>query len=281
MGLQSIANPRPSDGLELPGWPMGPSGSDQAITVATFDPPCQLGGVTMPATRFVSYRRVSTTRQGKSGLGLDSQREAIRSHLAGSPGELLAEFTEIESGRRCDRPELAKALAACRLHRATLVIAKLDRLARNVAFISALMDSGVEFVATDMPAASRLTLHMLAAVAENEARMISERTRGALAAAKRRGTKLGGFKGRCATDADRQRAAAAKTALANSRARDLAETIKAIQAEGVASYSAIATRLNAMKIPTTGNPTGGETSWHRAQVRRVLARLSAIATPAQ
>lgn len=235
----------------------------------------------MPATRFIAYHRVSTARQGRSGLGLDAQREAIRCHLAGSSGELLAEFTEIESGRRSDRPELAKALAACRLHRATLVIAKLDRLARNVAFISALMDSGVEFVATDMPYANRLTVHMLSAVAEFEARAISDRTRAALAAAKRRGTKLGGFRGRIATDADRQRAAAAKTALADRRARDLADTIKAIQSEGVASYSAIATRLNAMKIPTTGNPTGSETSWHRAQVRRVLTRLSAIATPAQ
>ena len=257
------------------------SGSDQAISVATFDPPYQFGAVTMPATRFIAYHRVSTARQGRSGLGLDAQREAIRLHLAVSPGELLAEFTEIESGRRNDRPELAKALAACRLHRATLIIAKLDRLARSVSVVSALMDSGVDFVATDNPAANRLTLHVLAAVAENEARMISERTRVALAAAKRRGTKLGGFKGRCATDADRQRAAAAKTALANSRARDLADTIKAIQSEGVVSYSAIATRLNAMKIPTTGNPTGSDTNWHRAQVRRVLSRLATIATPAQ
>ena len=241
----------------------------------------------MLATRYISYQRVSTARQGRSGLGLDAQREAIRCHLSGAAGELLAEYTEIESGRRSDRPELAKALAACRLHRATLVIAKLDRLARNVAFISALMDSGVEFIATDMPAASRLTLHMLAAVAENEARMISERTKVALAAAKRRGTQLGGFRGRIATDADRQRASAAKTALANARATDLAATIRGLQAEGVTSHRAIAGRLSAMNIPTTGShdkhgrPTGHGGTWTGVQVGRLLGRLADIETRAR
>lgn len=235
----------------------------------------------MPAARFIAYHRVSTLRQGRSGLGLDAQREAIRLHLAGSSGELLAEFTEIESGRRNDRPELAKALAACRLHRGTtLIIAKLDRLARSVSFISNLMESGVEFVACDMPVANRLTVHMIAAVAENEARAISERTKVALAAAKRRGIKLGGFRGRVATDADRQRAAAAKSALADCRARDLADTLKALQSEGVTSYRAIAGRLNAMNIPTTGSSdhsgrlTGHGGSWHGAQVARVLQRLA-------
>ena len=241
----------------------------------------------MPATRYIAYYRVSTARQGRSGLGLDAQREAIRLHLAATGEELLGEHTEVESGRRTDRPELAKALAACRLHRATLVIAKLDRLARNVAFISALMDSGVEFVATDMPAASRLTLHMLAAVAENEARMISERTKVALAAAKRRGTQLGGFRGRAATDADRQRASAAKTALANARASDLAATIRSLQAEGVTSHRAIAGRLTNLNIPTTGSankhgqPTGHGGTWTGVQVGRILARLANIEPPAR
>lgn len=241
----------------------------------------------MSASRYVAYHRVSTARQGRSGLGLDAQREAIRLHLAGTGGELLAERTEVESGRRNDRPELAKALADCRLHRATLLIAKLDRLARNVAFISALMDSGVEFVATDMPAANRLTLHIIAAVAENEARMISDRTKVALAAAKQRGIKLGGFRGRAATDADRQRASAAKTALANARASDLAATIRGLQAEGTTSNRAIAGRLSALNIPTTGShdkhgrPTGRVGTWHAAQVGRVLARLATIETPAR
>ncbi|HTR84805.1 MAG TPA: recombinase family protein [Reyranella sp.] len=239
----------------------------------------------MPATRFVAYYRVSTARQGRSGLGLDAQRDAIRSYLATSSGDLLAEHTEVESGRRGDRPELAKALAACRLHRATLIIAKLDRLARNVAFVSNLMEAGVEFHACDMPVANRLTVHMLAAVAENEARQISERTRAALAQAKRRGVILGGYRGRVATDADRERAAAAKTALADARARDLADTLKALQAEGITSFRAIAKRLNDMSIPTTGSadkhgrPSGHGGAWHGAQVGRLLARLSTIEMP--
>jgi DNA invertase Pin-like site-specific DNA recombinase len=238
----------------------------------------------MPATRLIAYYRVSTARQGRSGLGLDAQRSAIQSYLSGSSDELLAEFTEIESGRRNDRPELTKALAFCRLHRATLIIAKLDRLARNVAFVSNLMEAGVEFFACDMPVANRLTVHMLAAVAEFEARMISERTRVALAAAKRRGVKLGGFRGHYATDADRQRAAAAKTALADARARDLAATFDGLKAEGVTSYRAIAARLNEMAIPTTGSadkhgrPRVNTGAWHGAQVRRLLTRLSTIAT---
>jgi DNA invertase Pin-like site-specific DNA recombinase len=239
----------------------------------------------MSAARYIAYHRVSTARQGRSGLGLDAQREAIRSHLAATSGELLAEFTEIESGRRSDRIELSKALAACRVQRCTLIIAKLDRLSRNVSFVSTLMDSGVDFIACDNPAATRLTLHVLAAVAENEARMISERTRAALAAAKRRGTRLGGFRGRYATDADRQRAAEAKTALANTRALDLASTIRGFQAEGVTSYRAIAARLNALGIPTTGghdkhgHPTGHGGTWYGAQVARIVARLATIETP--
>lgn len=235
----------------------------------------------MLATRYIAYYRVSTARQGRSGLGLDAQRTAVWEHAAGMT-KLLAEFTEIESGRRSDRPELAKALAACRLHRATLIIAKLDRLARNVAFISNLMEAGVEFIACDMPAANRLTVHMLAAVAENEARMISERTRVALAAAKRRGTQLGGFRGRIATDADRQRAAIAKAQLADARARDLADTIQQLQAQGVASHRAIALHLTQLGIPTTGShdrlgrPTGHGGCWTGVQVGRVVARLRSL-----
>src|SRR5215475_2900322 len=141
--------------------------------------------------RIVSYIRVSTARQGESGLGMEAQRGAVEAFAAQHGGAIVASYVEVETGKRSDRPELAKALCVARKAKATLVIAKLDRLARNVAFIANLMDAGVEFLACDQPFASRLTLHILAAVAEDEARRISDRTRAALQAAKARGRKLG------------------------------------------------------------------------------------------
>src|SRR5579863_10226487 len=139
---------------------------------------------------FVAYYRVSTDKQGKSGLGLEAQREAVMRHIGTE--QLAAEFTEVESASKdSNRPQLHAALSECRKRRGVLIIAKLDRLARNVHFISGLMNSDVEFVAVDMPSANRLTIHILAAVAEHERDMISQRTKAALAAAKARGTKLG------------------------------------------------------------------------------------------
>jgi DNA invertase Pin-like site-specific DNA recombinase len=146
----------------------------------------------MIAARFVSYLRVSTAKQGASGLGLEAQREAITAYLNGGCWQLLGEHIEVESGKRADRPALTAALHQCKLTGAVLVIARLDRLSRNVAFLANLMDSGVEFVAVDNPTATRFTLHILAAVAEHEAAMISARTKAALAAARARGVKLGG-----------------------------------------------------------------------------------------
>jgi DNA invertase Pin-like site-specific DNA recombinase len=141
------------------------------------------------AHQFVAYYRVSTDRQGRSGLGLEAQQAAVRGYLSASAP--IAEFIEIESGKRNDRPQLEQALALCRKRKARLVIAKLDRLSRNLAFIATLMDSGVEFVAVDNPHANRLTLHILAAVAEHERHMIADRTKAALQAAKNRGMRLG------------------------------------------------------------------------------------------
>jgi len=140
---------------------------------------------------YVPYYRVSTQRQGASGLGLEAQKFAVENFLNAHRGELLAEFTEVESGKRKTRPQLEAALAMCKREKAILVIAKRDRLARNLHFISGLMESGVDFVAVDNPTANRLTVQILAAVAEDEARRISERTKAALARAKERGTELG------------------------------------------------------------------------------------------
>ena len=144
-----------------------------------------------PARRFVAYYRVSTDRQGRSGLGLEAQQKAVRDYLNGGAWEMTGEFVEVESGKRADRPELARALDTCRKNKAKLVIAKLDRLSRNLAFIATMMESGVEFIAVDNPHATKLTLHILAAVAEHEREVISERTKAALAAAKARGKRLG------------------------------------------------------------------------------------------
>jgi len=150
----------------------------------------------MTSGRFVSYLRVSTDRQGKSGLGLEAQRASVADYLNGGTWELIDEFVEIESGGNAARPKLAEALALCRAHRATLVVAKLDRLARDAHFLLGLEKAGVDFVAADMPHANRLTVGIMAMVAEQERQFISDRTKAALAAAKARGVKLGGFRPR-------------------------------------------------------------------------------------
>jgi DNA invertase Pin-like site-specific DNA recombinase len=184
---------------------------------------------------------------------------------------LVAEVVEIESGKRADRPKLAEALRLCRLHGATLIIAKLDRLARNVAFVSSLMESGVEFVAVDFPQANRLTIHILAAVAEHEAKAISDRTKGALQAAKARGKKLGGRRdGQVLTDDTRAAGRAALAARSNARAQELEPVIAELRAQGVTSLGKIAAALSARDIPTAR----GGAKWSEVQVSRVLARLA-------
>src|SRR5258708_6795822 len=139
----------------------------------------------------VAYYRVSTPKQGRSGLGLEAQQRAVRDHLEKTNRKLIAELVEIESGKNPDRPKLLEALKLCRLTRSKLIVATLDRLARSVAFVSRLMEAGVEFEAADFPQATRSTIHILAAVAEYEARLISERVKAGLAAAKARGVKFG------------------------------------------------------------------------------------------
>jgi DNA invertase Pin-like site-specific DNA recombinase len=217
---------------------------------------------------FVSYVRVSTDSQGASGLGLEAQREAIDRHVRNAGGSVAAEFQEIESGKNNDRPEIARALAACRARHATLIIAKLDRLARNVAFVSGLMESGVEFVAVDNPHANRLTIHILAAVAEHEREMISSRTKAALAAAKARGIKLGNPRLRAGDKTTALAASQAKSRQSRRRARDIAPYIDAARRAGCNSLVELAAALTARGIRTPG---GCET-WTAEQVRRVIAR---------
>ncbi|HEY8614174.1 MAG TPA: recombinase family protein [Roseomonas sp.] len=219
--------------------------------------------------KYVSYLRVSTDRQGKSGLGLEAQREAVRGHMAGGASWLCAEFVEVESGKRNERPQLAKALAACKAHGATLIIARLDRLARNVAFVSNLMESGVEFVACDFPSANRLTVHILAAVAEHEGRMISERTKAALAAAKARGVKMGGHRGKVPTAEHRMASAATRAAKAQERARSLAPVVAELREAGHTSLERLAAAMTERRIATAR----GQERWSPEQVRRLLARI--------
>lgn len=228
--------------------------------------------------KWVAYYRVSTERQGRSGLGLDAQREAVTSYLNGGGWELVGEFTEVESGSRNDRPELEKALRMCELHGATLIIARLDRLSRDACFLLSLQrdlaQRGLRFVAADMPEATELTIGIMAVVAQAERRMISTRTKAALAAAKARGKQLGGFRGYVPSEADRAAAAAAKASRAHRQAELIASTLRELEADGVTSLAAIADALNARGIPT---PRGGERGWSAMQVSRVKKRLERAA----
>jgi DNA invertase Pin-like site-specific DNA recombinase len=212
---------------------------------------------------FIAYLRVSTPRQGESGLGMEAQRAAVETFAAQHDGAIAASFVEVETGKRSDRPELAKALDAARKAKATLLIAKLDRLARNVAFIANLMDAGVEFLACDQPFASRLTLHILAAVAEDEARRISERTKAALQAAKARGRKLGSpIAGRTVAKARAARSAYAAKANATTLA-----VIREVQKSGITSLAGIARTLRARGVKTPA----GRSQWQAVQVSRLLS----------
>jgi len=220
----------------------------------------------------IGYLRVSTKGQGESGLGLEAQRAAVESYVKQAGATLIYCYTEVESGKLADRPELARALAHARRSKATLVVAKLDRLARNVAFLSALMDTTVPFVACDQPQANRLTLHILAAVAEAEALAISQRTKAALAAYKARGGKLGGALPQCrnltaeARVNGAHRAGLAATKAAEEAYSDLLPIVAELRTAGK-SLQAIADQLNA-----EGHTTRRGQPWNPVQVARVLER---------
>jgi DNA invertase Pin-like site-specific DNA recombinase len=218
-------------------------------------------------TKFVGYLRVSTKRQGQSGLGLAAQRECISAYLQSVGGRLCAEFTEIESGKRTDRSDLAKALASARVHGAVLIVAKLDRLARNNAFVANLLESGCEFVAADFPQANRMMLQLMSVIAEYEAKLISDRTRAALAQAAKKGVQIGGYAENCAQIARKGNKASAqvRSQAARQRARDLQPIIAELRSAGCTSLAQIADGLNQRQIPTA---RGSE--WNPAQVYRVM-----------
>lgn len=231
------------------------------------------------AKKLIAYYRVSTQKQGKSGLGLEGQQAAFAEYVRQAGGIQIGEYIEVETGtRKRHRPQLQKAISHAKCCGATLVIAKLDRLARNVHFVSGIMESGIEFVACDNPHANRLTIHILAAVAEDEAVRISERTKAALAAAKRRGQKLGSARpGHWDGNEDRRKAGAHKggkaAAIAHKQAADavyeyLMPLVTEMQGGGK-SLQAIADELNQQGHTTrTGKP------WNRMQVSRVLKRTA-------
>jgi len=216
---------------------------------------------------FVPYFRVSTEGQGRSGLGLEAQQRTVADYVRGVGGETLEPFVEIESGKRKDRPELARALALARRKKATLLVAKLDRLARNTHFITSLQQSGVSFRAADMPQANEFMVQILAAVAEYEARLISERTKAGLASARARGVRLG-------RPENLVRGNHAAARLQASRALAVAvrmqPVVEALRRQGASSANALARHLN-----QRGHVTDRGCCWHPATVARLLRRLDA------
>jgi len=223
--------------------------------------------------KIVAYLRVSTAKQGHSGLGLEAQQAAITGYAQAVGVPVEKTFTEVESGKLNERPELEKALHLAKVTGATLVIAKLDRLSRNARFLLTLMESGVNFIAADMPGANNFTVSIMALVAQQEREAISKRTKEALAAAKVRGTKLGNPNGASAL----RRAAKGNTASlgairgkADSHAKDLEPILAALKAEGVTSLGKIAEALTARGMKT---PRGG--SWHKSSVKNLLKRIDA------
>jgi DNA invertase Pin-like site-specific DNA recombinase len=221
------------------------------------------------AKNFVAYYRVSTQRQGKSGLGLEAQRKMVADYVASVGGALVGEFTEIESGKNhTNRPKLKNALALARKSKAVLIVAKLDRLARNVAFVSALLETpGVEFRAADFPSANRMMIQLLAVFAEYEREQIKIRTKAALAAAKARGVKLGTVENLLQGNSPAPEMNRAKAKAEAERLRPIINTLKA---ESVNTVRGIAAELNRRGYTTE---RGGE--WHPTQVARLLSRLAA------
>ena len=220
----------------------------------------------------VSYFRVSTQKQGRSGLGLQAQQKAVDDYLNGGDWHRLADYTEIESGGNNSRPKLLEAIQLCKASGAVLCVARLDRLARDAAFLMSLKDGGIDFVCADMPEANRLTIGIMALVAEQEREAISTRTKEALAAAKARGVQLGAYRdgvyvGGKGTADTAKNASEARTALFYANAMRRLPMIKRVDPEGTMSLRAIAEALNDLSIPTVS----GRGQWSANSVRRLKA----------
>ena len=215
---------------------------------------------------FVSYIRVSTQKQGQSGLGLEAQVQAVTDYVHTYGGQLVEKFSEVESGAKDDRPELHKALRACRLKGATLLIAKLDRLSRNHRFLVELQDSSVNFICCDMPDANRLTIGLMANIADYERQLISERTKAAMQAAKARGVVLGNPRLSECRNTDPSKATAARVKKSKAYKAEILEVINEMEAEigGYLSAKEIANRLN-----EAGYQTPRGCTWSHTQVLRV------------
>jgi len=226
----------------------------------------------MSQSSIVTYLRVSTQKQGQSGLGLEAQRKAVEDYLNGGDWNILEELVEVESGKNSKRPKLLEAIELCKASGAKLVVAKIDRLTRDAAFLLNLKDAGIDFIAADMPEANRLTIGIMALVAEQEREAISKRTKAALAAAKARGKQLGAYRdgvfvGRRGTPEDAERAREARTALFQARMVNITPLLGRIDPENVLSLRAIAERLNDMNVPTVT----GKCGWSANSVRRLKA----------
>jgi DNA invertase Pin-like site-specific DNA recombinase len=224
----------------------------------------------IPNTRLVAYYRVSTHRQGQSGLGLEAQREVVKAYAITNGMQIVAEFTEVESGKMRERPELERAIEVAKFNRATLIVAKLDRLARDAAFVLGLKSAGVEFIAVDMPHANRFLIGIMALVAEYEGEQISARTKAALARAKSRGVVLGGWRGKDGESAAEITQRGRETMMANAQAKraKLMPMIQAALDFEDGNLNATARRLNEASVPTPS----GKGQWHARQIKKYLER---------
>lgn len=230
-----------------------------------------------PKGRFVVYYRVSTKRQGESGLGIEGQREEVRKFLStrGGPDTVISEFTEFESGKNDDRPALDKAISTCKVYGATLVVANLSRLSRNASFTFALRDAKVAFVCCDMPEANDLTIGLMAVIAQHEREMISTNTKNALAAAKARGVKIGGYRHnkRTMSDDDIRKGVRNRQDKYRKTVLNYLPIFRDLIGAGYTTTAAITRELNRRKVPKPGVRSCEVSEWQYNTVRNMMLKM--------